>query len=125
MSGNRDPIYAPDGKTWYQTALDEAAKRGEFAARIEQLEAALRLFADDENWRYGRRFDPNGSRFDGTSVARAALDQSSSASCSGCAGITHTHTCGDPAKQPQLDNSPPTRQENDDVFKGFRGNNEA
>ncbi len=22
--------------------------------------------------------------------------------CSGCAGITHTHTCGDPARQPQL-----------------------
>jgi hypothetical protein len=38
---SRDPIYAPDGKTWYQTALDEAAKRGEFAARIEQLEASL------------------------------------------------------------------------------------
>ena len=30
MTGrNRDPIYAPDGRTWYQTALDEAAKRGE------------------------------------------------------------------------------------------------
>ena len=42
-------------------------------ARIEALEAALRIFADDENWRYGRRFDPNGSLFDGTELARAAL----------------------------------------------------
>lgn len=25
--------------------------------------------------------------------------------CSGCAGITHTHTCGDPAKQPQVQHS--------------------
>lgn len=22
--------------------------------------------------------------------------------CSGCAGITHSHTCGDPSKQPQI-----------------------
>jgi hypothetical protein len=43
--------------------------------RIEVLEAALRIFADDENWRYGRRFDPNGSRFDGIEFARAALDK--------------------------------------------------
>jgi hypothetical protein len=41
MTRNRDPIYAPDGKTWYQTALDEAAKRGEFAGRIERLEALV------------------------------------------------------------------------------------
>jgi hypothetical protein len=38
---NRDPIFAPDGKTWYQTALDEAAKRGENELRIHELEAEL------------------------------------------------------------------------------------
>jgi hypothetical protein len=38
---NRDPIYAPDGKTWYQTALDEASKRGENELRIHELEAEL------------------------------------------------------------------------------------
>ena len=42
MTRNRDLVYAPDGETWYQTALNEAAKRREFAARIETLEAALR-----------------------------------------------------------------------------------
>lgn len=41
--------------------------------RIEALETALTIFADDENWRYGRRLDPNGSRFDGTSIAQIAL----------------------------------------------------
>ena len=54
----------------------EAALILEWAARdnrIGRLEAALRIFADDENWRFGRRLDPNGSRFDGTSVAQIAL----------------------------------------------------
>ena len=86
--------------------------------RIEQLEAALRdIIANDP------AYIPPRIR----QIVRAALDQSSprTASCSGCAGITHTHTCGDPAKQPQLDSSPPARQENDDVYPGFRGNNEA
>lgn len=27
---NRDPIYAPDGRTWYDLLLDEAQKRGKF-----------------------------------------------------------------------------------------------
>ena len=89
--------------------------------RIEQLEAALRAVIV--------RCEEGDKKSDWlptiSNISRAALDQSSRASCSGCAGITHTHTCGDPAKQPQLDSSPPARQENDDVFKGFRGNNEA
>jgi hypothetical protein len=29
------------------------------------------------------------------------------ACCSGCADITHTHTCGDPTKQPQLEDDAP------------------
>ena len=45
----------------------------EAADRIEALEAALRIFADDDNWRYGRRLDPNGSRFDGIAIAEASL----------------------------------------------------
>lgn len=27
---NRDPIYAPDGRTWYDMLLAEAEKRGKF-----------------------------------------------------------------------------------------------
>ena len=49
------------------------ATLNEAADRIEALEEVLHLFADDENWRYGRQFDPNGSRFDGTAIARDAL----------------------------------------------------
>jgi len=38
---NRDPIHAPDGRTWYQTALDEASKRGANEQRIHELEEQL------------------------------------------------------------------------------------
>ncbi|MHC2867931.1 hypothetical protein ACVIYH_009064 [Bradyrhizobium diazoefficiens] len=38
---NRDPIHAPDGRTWYQTALDEASKRGANEQRIHELEERL------------------------------------------------------------------------------------
>ena len=43
------------------------------AARIEKLEAALRVFASDEVWRINGRCDPNSGNFDGQSIARAAL----------------------------------------------------
>jgi hypothetical protein len=106
-------------------------------ARLRALEAALRVTdnmidaAIEAAWSgdvvYSDDFESPEAMMRAALEAamRAALDQNSSASCSGCAGITHTHTCGDPAKQPQLDSSPAARQENDDVFKGFRGNNEA
>jgi len=69
------------------------------AARIEQLEAALREVAVQSGY--------------AATIARAALDQSSP-----------------PETQPPPYNPddwglPPARQENDDVFPGFRGNNEA
>jgi hypothetical protein len=64
------------------------AMRNEAAARIEQLEAALRKIACKHVTE-----QPLWWQLE----ARAALDQS----------------------------PPPVRQENDDVFKGFRGNNEA
>jgi hypothetical protein len=65
----------------------------EAAARLEQLEAALRAIII--------RCEEGDKKSDWlptiSNIARAALAQS----------------------------SPPMRQENDDVFKGFRGNNEA
>jgi hypothetical protein len=84
------------------------------ADRIEQLEAALRAVIV--------RCEEGDKKSDWlptiANIARAALDQSSSTSCSGCAGITHTHTCGDPAKQPQLESSPRTASEmHEDTFK--------
>jgi hypothetical protein len=38
---NRDPIYAPDGRTWYDTLLDEAEKRGQIEDRNDDLLNAL------------------------------------------------------------------------------------
>lgn len=43
----RDPIYAPDGRTWYETALAEAEKRG-------RMEDALRPFAAIGQWLFAR-----------------------------------------------------------------------
>lgn len=43
------------------------------ANEIDRLRSALLIFADQENWKMGRRLDPNG-RFDGLSVAQEALD---------------------------------------------------
>jgi hypothetical protein len=112
----------------------------EAADRIEQLEAALRdiqvqavgVKPPRHSWYYDRAAEALSNLCEDEGCPNAGTPhvcinrvQSSSASCSGCAGITHTHTCGDPAKQPQLDSSPPARQENDDVYPGFRGNNEA
>lgn len=37
LGRNRDPIYAPDGRTWYETAIDEAAKRGRLQERLELI----------------------------------------------------------------------------------------
>jgi hypothetical protein len=45
----------------------------EAADRIEQLEAALQVFAADESWRRDGRCDPNSGNFDGQTIARAAL----------------------------------------------------
>ena len=36
---NRHPIYAPDGRTWYETAIAEAEKRGQLQAELEQCHA--------------------------------------------------------------------------------------
>jgi hypothetical protein len=72
--------------------------------RIEQLEAALREIvdnADNGEWTLPSTF---GNR------ARAALDNL--CEDEGCPNTGTPHVCIN-------------RQENDDVFKGFRGNNEA
>lgn len=42
------------------------------AARIEELEAALRFYADEENWRRNGQLDPDSGNFTG-GPARAAL----------------------------------------------------
>lgn len=38
-----------------------------------QMVEALRLFADERNWRANGRFDPNSGNFDAIAVANAAL----------------------------------------------------
>ena len=43
------------------------------ADRILDLEAALRIFADPLSWRRDGSCDPNSGRFEGQSIARAAL----------------------------------------------------
>jgi hypothetical protein len=35
----RDLVHAPDGRTWYETAIDEAEKRGRLQAELEQCHA--------------------------------------------------------------------------------------
>ena len=77
-----------DGVCWQEiTASHTVAKRkkaeGYFvdplylgvaqADRIEALEAALRVFADPLSWRRDGSCDPNSGRFEGQSIARAAL----------------------------------------------------
>jgi len=42
-------------------------------AYVRQLEAALALYADDKNWKFNGRFDPNSYRFDGVTTAATAL----------------------------------------------------
>ena len=55
-------------------AVDEYAEAlGTQAARIAELEAALRFYADDENWRHNGQLDPNSGNFTG-GPARAALE---------------------------------------------------
>ena len=49
---------------------DEVA---ELRARVEKLEAALRFYEDEANWRMNRALDPNGPNFIGCIHARAAL----------------------------------------------------
>ncbi len=38
LGENRDPVYAPDGRTWYETALAEAEKRGKFQDALRLIE---------------------------------------------------------------------------------------
>ena len=41
----RDLVHAPDGRTWYETAIAEAEKRGNLQNEIDGLRAALDPFA--------------------------------------------------------------------------------
>ena len=57
-----------------EARLDRAVTRGlEQVERIATLEAALRVFADPLSWRRDGSCDPNSGRFEGQSIARAAL----------------------------------------------------
>ena len=81
MSDIADKIYAATGLT---LGAEEAAKIGQMiqveneklrakqADRIAELEAALRFYDDEENWRRNGQLDPDGSNFTG-GPARAAL----------------------------------------------------
>jgi hypothetical protein len=56
-------------------AVDEYADALEAqAARIAELEAALRFYDDEENWRRNGQLDPNSGNFTG-GPARAALGE--------------------------------------------------
>lgn len=81
---NRDPIYAPDGRTWYQTALDEASKRGENEVRIHELETELeaverslesvsRLSAATVDALYAAIYEANGCTLNDGEAVRTAL----------------------------------------------------
>jgi len=54
----------------YKVSLDIITYLNEY---VDNLEVALRTYANEENWRLNRRYDANSPRFDGVSYARAAL----------------------------------------------------
>ena len=57
-----------------EARLDRAVTRGlEQVDRIATLEEVLRVFADPLSWRRDGSCDPNSGRFEGQSIARAAL----------------------------------------------------
>ena len=57
-----------DARTWFNVAKTFEAQ----AARIAELETALRFYADAENWRRNGQLDPDSGNFTG-GPARAAL----------------------------------------------------
>ena len=114
--------------------------------RVEQLEAALRL---TRPYVKTHTLSPNGTMATVLAKIDDALNQSSPR-CANCGyktkheealvnGEIWCHSCADATAAPEQDigcgksviepwsdqSSPPVRQEHDDVFKGFRGNNEA
>ena len=74
MSDIADKIYAATGLTLNAEAAAAIGQmiQVEAADRIAELEAALRFYADDENWRHNGQLDPNSGNFTG-GPARAAL----------------------------------------------------
>ena len=96
-----------DTMFWKLVAADRERIIKDYVDRIEQLEAALRLFVDDRNWP-----SVDGKRLDASEIARAALDNL--CEDEGCPNAGTPHVCINRV-----------RQENDDVYPGFRGNNEA
>lgn len=75
MSDIADKIYAATGLTLNAEAAAAIGQmiQVEAADRIAELEAALRFYADDENWRHNGQLDPNSGNFTG-GPARAALE---------------------------------------------------
>ena len=83
MSDIADKIYASTGLTLGAEAaaaigrliqVENEKLRAKQADRIAELEAALRFYADDENWRHNGQLDPNSGNFTG-GPARAALGE--------------------------------------------------
>jgi uncharacterized coiled-coil protein SlyX len=97
-----------------EDVMNLGAQLGQAWLRIEQLEAALRAIII--------RCEEGDKKSDWlptiSNIARAALDQTD-------AGIGCGKSVIEPWSAALDQSSPPARQENDDVFKGFRGNNEA
>ena len=54
--------------------LEKKEQLEEAQDRIAELEAALRFYVDDENWRRNGQLDPNSGNFTG-GPARAALGE--------------------------------------------------
>ena len=74
MSDLAEEIYAATGLTLAGPAVAGIAKILEARdARITELEAALRFYDDEENWRRNGQLDPNSGNFTG-GPARAALE---------------------------------------------------
>jgi hypothetical protein len=122
--------------------LKDYAAAVEAAARIEQLEAALREIADmhalsqlptavntaraaldqssPQSAPVDRASHNSGERLPNSDVASSGADTRVLLPCPVCGGEA-IHAV-DVLKRTIIQ---PARQENDDVFKGFRGNNEA
>jgi len=68
--GRRIEALEAECDRWAEQAETTAAS---LRTKVKTLEAALRVFADPLSWRRDGSCDPNSGRFEGQSIARAAL----------------------------------------------------
>jgi hypothetical protein len=110
-----------DGKDFFERSFPTSKLALEAADRIERLETTLNYVADmtycgtDAEWHFKPGYDPQ--------EVMDVLDRSSPSP------LQAPHNPGERLRNSDVaageGGTPPARQENDDVFKGFRGNNEA